>query len=158
PCTGLDFCSNGICVGACTAQRIQQGVCSFTNVPSSTVCTDTDQNSCTEAGCDGAGNCDQRHVLPDSKPCADTGNECAAAGCDGAGNCDQKHTPEPSSTPCADTDQNECTEAGCDGVGNCDQRHVTPNSKPCLDTGNECAAAGCDGAGNCDQKHSPVPN
>jgi len=110
---------------------------------------------CTEAGCDGLGNCDQRHVLPDSKPCPDTGNDCAVAGCDGAGSCDQKHVPEPNSRDCGDTDGNVCTEAGCDGVGNCDQRHRLPDSKPCPDTENECAAAGCDGQGSCDQNHVP---
>ncbi len=92
-------------------------------------------------------------MLPDSKPCTDTGNECAAAGCNGAGSCDQNHTPAEDSTPCTDDDGNVCTESGCE-AGQCVQTHVQPDSKPCEDTdGIECTTAGCDGAGTCDQLH-----
>ncbi len=114
--------------------------------PDSTPCPDTDNNDCTDAGCNASGVCDQNHTLPDSEPCTDTGNECATAGCNGAGQCDQLHTPVQDSTPCADTDNNICTEAGC-AAGVCNQNHVLPDSKPCTDSGNECAAAGCNGAG-----------
>jgi hypothetical protein len=136
------------------------GNCDQLHVPEgdSTPCEDTDKNECTEAGCDGLGACDQNHVLPDSKPCADTGNECAAAGCDGKGTCDQLHVPEPNSTPCEDTDDNVCTIAGCDGQGVCDQAHVTPDSTPCGAGDNECAKPGCDGNGKCDPLHVPAPN
>ena len=96
------------------------------------------------------------HVLPNSKPCADTGNECAAAGCDGAGQCDQAHTPVQDSTPCTDTDQNECTTAGLPG------RHLRAGphhsgSTPCPDTDmDECTMAGCNAAGMCDQAHITI--
>ncbi len=98
--------------------------------PDSTPCPDTDNNECTDAGCNASGVCDQLHTLPNSEPCADTGNECAAAGCNGAGVCDQHHTPAQDSTPCTDDDGNICTEAGC-AAGVCNQNHVLPNSKPC---------------------------
>jgi hypothetical protein len=151
-CPTDDPCVSDVCETAPDGS----GVC--IPEPNSTPCPDTDGNECTDAGCDGEGNCDQNHILPDSRPCADTGNECAAAGCDGAGNCDQLHVPEPNSTPCADTDNNVCTEAGCDGLGACDQSHVTPDSTPCGAGGNECATAGCDGNGVCDPMHVPAPN
>lgn len=69
--------------------------------------------------------------VPDSTPCTDTGNECTTAGCDGAGNCDQDHIIVPDSTPCTDTDMDDCTTAGCNAVGMCDQLHVTiPDCNP----------------------------
>jgi hypothetical protein len=147
PCEGGAVCDpeTGMCVPQPDAEA-------------STPCTDNDGNVCTVAGCDGAGACDQQHVLPDSTPCPDTGNACAVAGCDGAGNCDQTHVPAQDSTPCDDSDGNVCTVAGCDGAGNCDQQHTLPDSTPCPDTEEECAVAGCDGAGSCDQAHVPSPD
>src|SRR5438128_588587 len=79
-------------------------------------------------------------------------------------------TPQPASTPCADTDGNACTTAGCNGQGVCDQNHsakvcppadecngvcdttsgqCTPKtSTPCTDTdGNVCTTAGCEISG-----------
>ena len=158
----VELCPVDECnTGECTTDLITgAGVC----IPEepSTACEDTDNNPCTEAGCElespEIGTCVQTHVLPDSKPCGDpNADECADPGCDGAGNCDPMHFPLPASVPCGDSDQNVCTEAGCDGLGSCDQRHVLPDSKPCPDDGTECAAPGCDGAGNCDQRHSPEP-
>src|SRR5947207_6546475 len=68
-------------------------------------------------------------------------------------------TPQPASTPCADTDGNSCTTAGCElnawSVGVCVQTHLfAENSMPCPDSdGNACTTAGCNGAGVCDQNH-----
>src|SRR5437773_2609715 len=80
--------------------------------------------------------------------------------------CDQTTgtcTPQPASTPCADTDGNVCTTAGCElnasSVGVCVQTHMfASNSTPCTDTdGNACTTAGCNGAGVCDQNHMTQP-
>ncbi len=130
--------------------------------PASTVCTDTDGNVCTTAGCDGvSGACDQNHVdAPASTPCPDTdGDSCTTSGCDGLGACDQGHAQAPASTLCTDTDGNACTTAGCDGVGGCDQNHVlVAASTVCPDTdGNTCTSAGCDGLGACNQMHVLAP-
>jgi len=38
-------------------------MCEFPNLPDSTPCPDTDANSCTTAGCDTSGNCDQNHLI-----------------------------------------------------------------------------------------------
>jgi len=51
PCTGPGVCNP------------QSGICEFPNLPSSTPCPDTDNDSCTTAGCDGNGVCDQSHIL-----------------------------------------------------------------------------------------------
>src|SRR5438876_1129989 len=99
-----------------------------------TPCTDTDNNACTTAGCNGQGVCDQNNlVAPTSTPCPDTdGNACTTAVCNGQGVCDQNHlspyttlfrscngvcdtttgkcTPK-TSTPCTDSDGNTCTTA-----------------------------------------------
>jgi len=181
-CDGLGTCDQlhitTECVGECLTGACDPGTGLCIPEPSSTVCADTDGNDCTTAGCDGAGSCDQNHILdPDSTPCGDTdGNLCTTAGCE-AGACVQTHVvtpcpqdecdtglcdpgtglciPEPTSTPCADTDGNVCTIAGCDGTGSCDQNHILEaSSVPCPDTdGNLCTTAGCDGFGGCDQTH-----
>jgi hypothetical protein len=39
------------------------GLCEHPPVDVSTPCTDTDADSCTTAGCDGAGNCNQNHIV-----------------------------------------------------------------------------------------------
>jgi hypothetical protein len=39
------------------------GACVYTPTPDSTPCTDTDQNMCTTAGCNGLGSCDQNHMV-----------------------------------------------------------------------------------------------
>src|SRR5207237_531950 len=51
PCTGPPACNP------------QTGMCEFPNLPDSTPCPDTDANSCTTAGCDTSGNCDQNHII-----------------------------------------------------------------------------------------------
>jgi hypothetical protein len=127
--------------------------------PDSTPCTDTDQNVCTTAGCDGAGSCDQNHVINEGATC-DPGTpfdpECSSAACDATAVC--VIAPGEESTPCTDTDGNVCTIAGCDDAGVCDQDHIFPDSTPCTDIdGDDSTVAGCDGAGMCDQLHIEVP-
>src|SRR5262245_20536881 len=39
------------------------GQCEYPNTQFSTPCPDTDQDTCTTAGCDGLGTCDQRHIV-----------------------------------------------------------------------------------------------
>jgi hypothetical protein len=168
-------CSMGVNTVQFTAATDLVSGCTFPPSQDSTPCPDNDNNLCTTAGCDGAGSCDQNHIVTtcpgdacsgqcepssglcvpvqDSSPCPDTdGNPCTIAGCE-AGICDQMHIL-PDSTPCPDTG-NECAAAGCDGAGNCDQNHVPEqDSTPCTDTDNiACTTAGCDGAGSCDQSH-----
>jgi hypothetical protein len=70
--------------------------------------------------------------VADSTPCTDTGNECADAGCDGAGLCDQLHNTDPDSTACEDTDGDPCTTAGCDAGGTCDQLHLLNQDPICF--------------------------
>jgi hypothetical protein len=175
-CQDLNECTSDVCdPNAAT-------FCSFPPAADSTPCTDTDNSACTTAGCDGAGACDQNHIVhqcstaecntgqcdpstglcitqPDSTPCTDTDNNaCTSAGCESGGtevsSCVQTHVFAPNSSPCPDTG-NECATAGCDGAGNCDQLHVlAPDSNPCGDTDNNaCTTAGCNGAGSCDQSH-----
>jgi hypothetical protein len=55
PCTDTD-CSTAAC-------NQTTGMCEFTPKPSSTPCTDTDNDSCTTAGCDGLGVCNQSHII-----------------------------------------------------------------------------------------------
>jgi hypothetical protein len=155
------------------------GVCKSTNKADSTPCADTDGSACTTAGCNGAGVCDQHHVV---KTCNPSTNECVNdAVCDPAdGTC--KSTNKADSTPCADSDGSACTTAGCNGAGVCDQHHIVktcnpstnecvndavcdpadgvckstnkPDSTPCTDSdGSACTTAGCNGAGVCDQGH-----
>jgi hypothetical protein len=107
------------------------GMCEHGIEPDSTPCTDTDDNACTFAGCNGtldsspAGalldGCDQNHMVT---PCPPDNLECTDdPGCNPlTGQCE--HPPKPDSTPCTDTDQNICTTAGCDGAGVCDQMHI----------------------------------
>jgi hypothetical protein len=172
---GASGCSMGINTVQFTAATDLVPGCIFPPTQDSTPCGDVDNNLCTTAGCDGAGSCDQDHIVTtcpgdacagqcepssglcvpvqDSSPCPDTDNNpCTISGCQ-AGFCDQNHIL-PDSTPCPDT-ANECASAGCDGAGNCDQNHVPEqDSTPCTDTdGIACTTAGCDGAGTCDQTH-----
>ena len=105
------------------------GMCSHTPVADSTPCTDTDNNACTTAGCNGTlatggsvtDGCDQNHMV---KTCTDDTNPCTGPPtCNPqTGNCDFPNVPD--STPCPDTDSNACTTAGCDGNGGCDQNHI----------------------------------
>src|SRR6185295_19413422 len=105
-------CLNSICNPAKT-DGVRTGLCDTSPVAASTTCTDTDGNACTQAGCDGAGNCVQNHMTtvctPDSNECTDD------LPCDTAtGLCN--HPPKADSTPCTDTDGNACTTAGCNGA------------------------------------------
>jgi len=105
------------------------GMCSHTPVADSTPCTDTDNNACTTAGCNGTlatggsvtDGCDQNHMV---KTCTDDTNPCTGPPtCNPqTGNCDFPNVPD--STPCPDTDNDACTTAGCDGNGVCDQSHI----------------------------------
>jgi cysteine-rich repeat protein len=117
-------------------------------------CADTDNITCTEAACDGAGHCSQTGILSaTSKVCTDTDNNpCTVAHCDGLGGCDQSGVLQPTSTPCADTDNNSCTQARCDGLGGCEQLgNVLADNAPCGDTDNNaCTRALCSG-GSCNQ-------
>jgi hypothetical protein len=107
-------CSTAVC-------NQVSGMCDFTPKASSIPCGDTDANACTTAGCDGAGNCVQTHVVtvcqPDTNECTDD------PPCDTqTGMC--THPPTAGSTPCTDTDADACTTAGCDGQGTCNQSHI----------------------------------
>jgi hypothetical protein len=51
PCTDDAGCNPGT------------GLCDYPPTPDSTPCPDTDQDSCTTAGCDGQGMCDQMHIV-----------------------------------------------------------------------------------------------
>jgi hypothetical protein len=144
----------------------------------STPCDDTDGNACTNAGCDGAGACDQNHMMaPVSTSCDADDSLCTIDHCDGAGECvklddvvcqpvvppcegGQLCDPESgmcvnqpdgaASEPCQDTDGNACTSAGCDGTGACDQAHVmVPVSTSCNADQDACTIDHCDGAGQC---------
>lgn len=120
-CKADDFCDPTLLFGLNNSRK---GTCAVgANDPESTVCTDTDGNLCTTAGCDFAtGLCDQAHV---PVICTDDGNLCnGVEACNPAnGLCDQPNAPE--STVCPDTDGNLCTTAGCDfATGACDQAHV----------------------------------
>src|SRR5205085_6721666 len=70
PCPVSTDCIMNMCDAAAT-DGTRTGLCTTMNKPDSTICTDTDGNLCTTAGCDGQGNCDQNHVV---KPC--TVDEC----------------------------------------------------------------------------------
>jgi hypothetical protein len=152
------------------------GGCTFTNVPDSTPCTDSDGNACTTAGCE-MGNCVQGHI---TKVCPPSTNECQTANaCDPTtGTCGFTNVAD--STPCTDTDGNACTTAGCE-AGTCIQTHQNvvcppstdeckvadpcdpgtgtcplsnkPDSTPCTDSDNDaCTTAGCE-VGTCVQTH-----
>ncbi|TMA38751.1 MAG: hypothetical protein E6J79_05805 [Deltaproteobacteria bacterium] len=54
-CTSTD-CVDSVC-------NQMTGMCEDTPKPDSTPCPDTDADSCTTAGCDPNGNCDQNHIL-----------------------------------------------------------------------------------------------
>ena len=171
--SGNECVTNPVCDPA-------DGICKSTNKPDSTPCTDTDQSACTTAGCNGAGVCDQNHVV---KTCNPSTNECQNNPvCDPAdGVC--KSTNKPNSTPCTDNDNSKCTTAGCE-QGNCVQTHIVvtcnpstdecktdpvcdpadgvckgtskPDSTPCTDSDqNACTTAGCE-AGSCIQAHINV--
>src|SRR5436190_17409774 len=74
------------------------------------LCTDTDGNTCTTAGCE----------ISTTNP--------------ELGVCVQTHMFASNSTPCADSDSNACTTAGCNGQGVCDQNHgskVCPPADQC---------------------------
>ncbi len=174
PCAGpIDpQCDNGQTCNPAT------GLCVNNFVPPSTPCSDTDNNVCTTAGCNGAGSCNQSHVFaPPSSPCEANGNLCTIDHCNGSGmcvfqsnvpcagpidpECDAGQTCNPgtglcennfvaTSTPCTDSDNNVCTTAGCNGAGSCNQSHILPPfSTPCEVEGNLCTVDHCDGLGTC---------
>jgi hypothetical protein len=124
------------------------GLCENNFVPASTPCTSTDGNTCTVAGCDGAGSCDQEHLFePNSTPCADTdGNLCTTAGCNNVGVCDQNHVV----TTCPGQG-GQCGGAEfCNpATGLCEEQDFAPLSTPCEADGNLCTTDHCDGQGNC---------
>jgi len=160
---------------AASAGVIDPGECGV--APPGTLCTDTDGDVCTQAACDGAGNCDQNAIGLSGAPCPDTDdNVCTTAFCL-FGGCNQVDLEG----PCPDTDGNECTRATClqglciqnfpvlggactdtDGddctratcvLGQCEQSvaDVDDLDMPCPDTdGNECTSAAC-GPTGCDQ-------
>ena len=158
----------------CTTDMCNQntGMCEHGIEPDSTPCTDTDNDACTFAGCNGTldsspggailDGCDQNHMVtvcpPDNNPCTDE------PGCNPqTGMCE--HPPTPGSTPCPDTDGNMCTTAGCDGAGICDQMHivcvattttttvaVTTTTQPCIPSPeicNDMIDNDCDGLTDC---------
>src|SRR5438093_397903 len=95
------------------------GTCVHTPQPTSTPCTDTDNDLCTTSGCNGTlatggtvvNGCDQNHMVT---TCADDNNPCTGPGvCNPmTGICAFPNLPD--STPCPDTDNDPCTTAGCD--------------------------------------------
>jgi len=105
------------------------GTCVHTPQPTSTPCTDTDNDLCTTSGCNGTlatggtvvNGCDQNHMVT---TCADDNNPCTGPGvCNPmTGICAFPNLPD--STPCPDTDNDPCTTAGCDPNGVCDQAHI----------------------------------
>ena len=111
-----------------------------------TGCIDNDNNTCTEAACDGDGHCSQTEIQPDGKVCTDTDtNPCTTSRCDGAGTCNQSAVFQPTTTGCSDTDGNSCTQARCDGAGGCEQRGVVlADGATCTDEDNNpCTRAVC---------------
>jgi hypothetical protein len=162
----------------CTTNACNQvtGQCVPANVPDSTPCGDTDNNACTDAGCE-AGQCVQGHLMT---VCTPDGDECTEdPPCNPeTGLCEHPNVPD--STPCSDADNNACTTPGCE-AGDCVQTHITTvcepdsnectsdpacnpatglcehppvgDSTPCSDTdSNACTDAGCE-AGQCVQGH-----
>src|SRR4029453_19172542 len=121
-CAGTE-CTNSAC-------NQDTGECVPTNVEDSTPCGDTDDNACTQAGCE-AGNCVQVHMTTICEP---DDNECTQdPACNPAtGLC--KHPPVDESTPCSGSDGNACTMAGCE-AGSCVQGHMTT---VCTPDDNEC--------------------
>src|SRR5207249_172221 len=141
-CNGQGVCDQSHATKTCPGADECNGGCDTTSgqctPKTSTPCTDTDNNSCTIAGCEISptnaelGVCVQTHTFAsDSTPCPDSdGDACTTAGCNGQGVCDQNHmtkschavdecnggcdktsgqcTPKVS-TPCTDTDGNVCT-------------------------------------------------
>jgi hypothetical protein len=154
PCVAPNECTTSTCSAATGF------VCVNAPVPTSTPCTDTDGNSCTNAGCEPDPNdetlgvCNQSHTfVPANTPCQDTdGNACTTAACDGAGICVQDQIFAPDSTPCQDADGNACTTAGCNGAGVCDQNHAIQQCPV-----DECNL-GCDpGTGQCTPQPPSTP-
>ncbi len=135
---------------AAKAQNVCTGAGQFTP------CPDIDNDPCTRAACDGAGNCDQRGLFAGQfSECPDTDNDpCTRAACDGVGNCNQGQLSAGNGAECPDTDNDPCTRAACDGAGSCNQRQLfAGNGAECLDTDDDpCTRAACDGAGNCNQR------
>src|SRR5206468_2809564 len=135
------------------------GMCSHTPVADSTPCTDTDNNACTTAGCNGTlatggsvtDGCDQNHMV---KTCTDDTNPCTGPPtCNPqTGNCDFPNVPD--STPCPDTDSDACARNSVvDGEGG-DQNHMV---KTCTDDANPCTGPPtCNPqTGNCDFPNVP---
>src|SRR5438093_4736491 len=128
--------------GSDATPQVVEEVAGYTNGAGDATCSATLQSGSSQTA-----------DLPICPSC--TSDECNL-GCEQTtGTC----TPQPASTPCADTDGNSCTTAGCElnasSAGVCVQTHMlAENSMPCPDSdGNACTTAGCSGAGAGDQNH-----
>jgi hypothetical protein len=154
PCSAPNECTTATC-------NADTGfVCVFAPVEVSTPCTETDNNECTNPGCEvdpndpTLGVCVQDHTfVPNSTPCTETdGNACTTAGCDGNGTCDQNHEAVICDLPTECQESNTCNP----NTGLCEVTNKA-DSTPCAETdGNACTTAGCDGQGTCDQNHQTV--
>ncbi len=110
-----------------------------------TLCTDTDNDVCTIAACDGEECVQAESAAPNGTDCPDTGDDCSKAGCNN-GRCDQEFSAGslPLDSPCPDTDGNVCT------IPSCNANHICNQSRSRAPQGTECGEnLQCDGVGNC---------
>ncbi len=163
PCTTLDRCRDGLCVGlartcddalACTFDRCEDGRC--THLPAPGLCLSPGGTTCVAVGerppdapCLVCAATDRLEPVADDSdvPCADDGLACTIDRCRG-GVCAHDDTPE----TCHDG-QGRCVTRGelvtgcllCQGGG-----VVTPvaSDAPCMDAPG-CALGRCDGLGRC---------
>lgn len=154
-CNGNELCANNTCSGhsgdPCTGGAECANLCDETNnncnTPANTTCTDTDDDVCTQAGCNGAGLCVQGQIFTDL-PCDDglvctdpdicAGGECngTALACDDGIECTANTCVEP--TGCANPpDTCECqTDADCDDANVCTDETCDPATFECIRTNN----------------------
>jgi hypothetical protein len=138
-CDGLGNCSQThmttVCppdTNDCTQDppcNPQTGMCDHPPTPASTPCLDTDNDTCTTAGCDGQGTCNQSHVV-----CVTTTTSTTSSTTTSTSNTTTTSVTSTTSTTVCVPVQENCSnmvDDDCDGLVDCLDPDCPPNGMPC---------------------------
>lgn len=157
PCTMVDYCANGACIGVLTVMCVSPiedckqsdgvcdqntGQCIYGDAPDGTPCEDgnlcTKQDACMAGACMPSG---FQETCMTSDPCYESVGMCSP----GSGMC--SFTPKPNGTACGGQ-AGQCVTGGMCSAGVCVGGSPKPNGDPCED-GNKCTVGDTCSMGAC---------